>query len=307
MNIAATRAYGARRGMRSQSAMEYLMTYGWAILVIAVILGVLFQLGVFGSANLAPKAKAGQCQVQIVGSGSSTTHQLAGLCSPELPQYVAQFNGQNLFIGIPANDMFNNINSAQAITISIWYDMYSLPSSWVDIISIPNLNSVAIQTDGSEALSFWASNALNTHVPVSSAGAAYNPLNKWNNIIFTIAGSSCTVYFDGVVYSSGCGGTFSGPFAISQFAQIYLNDGNFGDTFWPGEIANVQIYNASLSSTEASALYQEGIGGTPVKPQNIVGWWPLNGNENDYSGNNNNGQPTGIEFASFWTSGYTAP
>ena len=32
-----------------QSAMEYLMTYGWAILIIAVVLGVLYQLGVFGS------------------------------------------------------------------------------------------------------------------------------------------------------------------------------------------------------------------------------------------------------------------
>ena len=32
--------------------MEYLMTYGWAILVIAVVLGALFQLGVFSGANL---------------------------------------------------------------------------------------------------------------------------------------------------------------------------------------------------------------------------------------------------------------
>ena len=31
--------------------MEYLMTYGWAILVIAVVLGALFQLGVFNSAS----------------------------------------------------------------------------------------------------------------------------------------------------------------------------------------------------------------------------------------------------------------
>ncbi|MDE1852063.1 MAG: hypothetical protein KGH69_05290, partial [Candidatus Micrarchaeota archaeon] len=31
-----------------QSAMEYLMTYGWAILIIAVVLGALYQLGIFG-------------------------------------------------------------------------------------------------------------------------------------------------------------------------------------------------------------------------------------------------------------------
>ncbi len=30
----------------SQSAMEYLMTYGWAILIVSIALAVLFQLGV---------------------------------------------------------------------------------------------------------------------------------------------------------------------------------------------------------------------------------------------------------------------
>ena len=44
----------ARRfaGAKAQSAMEYLMTYGWAILIIAVVLGALFQLGVFNSTSL---------------------------------------------------------------------------------------------------------------------------------------------------------------------------------------------------------------------------------------------------------------
>ncbi len=37
---------------KAQSAMEYLMTYGWAILIIAVVLGALFSLGVFSGGNL---------------------------------------------------------------------------------------------------------------------------------------------------------------------------------------------------------------------------------------------------------------
>ena len=36
---------------KAQSAMEYLMTYGWAILIVAVVLGALYSLGVFGGAN----------------------------------------------------------------------------------------------------------------------------------------------------------------------------------------------------------------------------------------------------------------
>ena len=36
--------------MKAQSAMEYLMTYGWAILIIAVVLGALFELGLMEAA-----------------------------------------------------------------------------------------------------------------------------------------------------------------------------------------------------------------------------------------------------------------
>ncbi len=41
--------------VRLQSAMEYLMTYGWAILIIAVVLGALYSLGIFSSATFAPQ------------------------------------------------------------------------------------------------------------------------------------------------------------------------------------------------------------------------------------------------------------
>ncbi|MEM3215705.1 MAG: hypothetical protein QXS17_02200 [Candidatus Micrarchaeaceae archaeon] len=40
-----------RHAFKAQSAMEYLMTYGWAILIIAVVLGALFSLGVFSSSS----------------------------------------------------------------------------------------------------------------------------------------------------------------------------------------------------------------------------------------------------------------
>ncbi len=39
------------KGRKAQSAMEYLMTYGWAILIIAIVLAALFSLGVFSSSS----------------------------------------------------------------------------------------------------------------------------------------------------------------------------------------------------------------------------------------------------------------
>ena len=73
-------------------------------------------------------------------------------------------------------------------------------------------------------------------------------------------------------------------------------------------IANVQLYNTSLSTNELQALYLEGIGGSPVNLQNLVAWYPLNGDVKDYSGNNNNGQAGSyISFNNTWLSSYTQP
>ncbi|MDE1810974.1 MAG: hypothetical protein KGH66_02960 [Candidatus Micrarchaeota archaeon] len=40
-----------KKGFKAQSAMEYLMTYGWAILVIAIVLAILFSIGVFSGGS----------------------------------------------------------------------------------------------------------------------------------------------------------------------------------------------------------------------------------------------------------------
>ncbi|MCL5427882.1 MAG: hypothetical protein M1321_01745, partial [Candidatus Marsarchaeota archaeon] len=69
---------------RAQSAMEYLMTYGWAILVIAVVLAALFALGVFNGSTLpsACIAQSGfQCKITAfngIGGLSATVGQATG-------------------------------------------------------------------------------------------------------------------------------------------------------------------------------------------------------------------------------------
>ncbi len=45
----------------------------------------------------------------------------------------------------------------------------------------------------------------------------------------------------------------------------------------------------------------------PIDQNHIVGWWPLNGNVQGYSGNGNQGTATGVTYTSTWTNGYTQP
>ncbi len=50
------REHSRRAGTRSQSATEYLMTYGWAILIIAIVTGAFYSMGAFSTALSGPSA-----------------------------------------------------------------------------------------------------------------------------------------------------------------------------------------------------------------------------------------------------------
>jgi len=98
-----------------QAAMEYLMTYGWAILIIALALGVLYSLGVFNPNRLKPVGcflpAPFSCQIQsfkgsngnlsiLLGQGSGQTITITG---------VACVDNSRLSNGLPSNnaDWFN--------------------------------------------------------------------------------------------------------------------------------------------------------------------------------------------------------
>lgn len=126
------------------------------------------------------------------------------------------------------------------------------------------------------------------------------------------SGTPDVVYINGIKTNQACS---PGPsLGTGQFgAPTYSTAANIGASgagtnSWNGLISNVQIYNISLTSNVISAMYDEGIGGVPLSLNNLVGWWPLNGNPYDYSGNIQNGAIAGsVSFTNSWVSAYSAP
>ena len=301
------------QSFRSQSAMEYLMTYGWAILIIAVVLAALFELGVFNPMTFAPKASPGSCQVvRPEGAGTTNFISLEGECNGELPQYVASFRGtvsSNISMALPTIQTANT-------TMSAWF-MPQNPYVWGGGIyylgsapPYPNSNGYGIIAVN--ANSGWCGSTTHTYIDIlasSIAGycvtSAIFKINTWNYValVTTPDGSNrdFSLYLNGFWYNIT---NYPTPRVPEYNALIgsSIEDDNFY-----GEIANVQIYNTALSANDVQSLYHEGIGGAPIKIQSLVGWWPLNGNANDYSGNNNNGVPSGVTYTSNWYSSYSAP
>ena len=317
-NVHKNNAAGRFAGAKLQSAMEYLMTYGWAILIIAVVLGALFQLGVFNANNFAPKAPPGSCQV-FRPNGPYTTSfiNLEGICSGEIPQYVANFSQS------PAGYIVANAPPAtmSQITVVFWINPVNngywgnSGNYWENAISgssgCGNNYYFFIEAGHNPPAESWG--VINSAFK-DSPGVPLAP-NTWQQLVGTYNGSALLIYLNGKQIGS--------PFTASESsipvtnAIITFNGVTISGTKpvtsgggcnpISGNLANIQIYNTSLSANDIQALYLEGIGGAPIDLQNLVAWWPLNGNANDYSGNGNNGAPTNVVFVSNWWSGYTPP
>ncbi len=293
--------------LRLQSALEYITTYSWAILMVAVVLGVLYFIGAFNPYTYVSKTQPGSCFVDRPnGPGTNQFVSLEGTCLNEEPEYVMQFNGQNAYVSLGNSVVLSpEAGSKGQMTLCIWYDVLSTTNYHGFLLkgenapSNGNLWEYAIGQGSSQDYTVWASGGAN----IASYSAATPTANKWYFACFTFSepNSQSYAYIDGTQYAA----TWSGGTASQGTGNVVLGAGENG--YSDVELANLQLYNTSLDANEVTLLYDEGIGGDPVQLPYLVGWWPLNGNADDYSGNGNNGNANSVKYTSGWASAYTAP
>ena len=119
------------------------------------------------------------------------------------------------------------------------------------------------------------------------------PLNAWSFVAFTTTSTGASIYVNGKMVASISASEY---IASSKDNQLVIGDQSGGTRYFNGSMSNIQVYNTSLSSSQIQQLYQEGINSVPISNSGLVGWWPLDGNPNDYSGNNNNGTPVNVAY-----------
>lgn len=280
-----------------QSAMEYLMTYGWAILIIAVVLGALFQLGIFNASSFTSRMQPGSCEVyRPNGSGSSISASLTGTCSG-IPEFA--------LIGVAGANGLAQITAKYPLTtftVTMWAYLKGGGAGTILAMTTNPFNTNANQIDigfinsgASVEANVWAGeNDLNNVPPRYTTGG-------YVFVAFAYNGNGGTL---SVNNQSSI--TLANTLYQPTFTQIDLGVGEGqGMNNLNGSIANVQLYDTSLGGSALKSLYLEGIGGAPIQIENITGWWPLNGNGNDYSGNNNAGQVESGGFTTYWINYYT--
>ena len=305
--------------------MEYLLTYGWAILIMLGAIAALFTLGLFSTGTLAPKAQPGNCQIQRPdGPGTTFLVSPAGLCAGEQPNFVATFTN-TVIAYAPKSRPINSAWNGGSWTIVAWVRVDSMTGT-------PNNKFIAEETlgctsglwvnpDGSigvqfQTIEWYGGNAIN---PCASAGgvgitsSVIVPYGTWAMATAEFqygsqAGNYVTVCTNTVCTSQAWGTPPHGP---DDYAN-YSYDWAFGSGSCCGspnlvlDLSNLQLYNTALTQTQINEIYSYGIGGVPPYLQNLVGWWPLNGQLTDYSNEGGNATASGsITYTNAWSNGYT--
>ncbi len=284
--------------LKAQSSIEYLTTYAWALIVIAVALAALYTIGVFNTGGLTASASPGGCQVyRPYGGGSVQVISLQGLCSGIRPKFVARFSGTG---NVEVPDSYY-LNATSQITITAWIYASGGGPSTQEVLSKASAMSSngyifpKMENGGSEiAFSLGIGNSWDTLT------ANYPNPDSWHFVAAAYNGYAMSIYIDGSIAAETA--SYSGD--INTDNNILVIGGDPG-TYFTGLVSNVQVYNKSLNSNQISQLYGKGIGEPPQLLQNIVGWWPLNGDAGDYSGNGDNGASNSIAFVSSWNNGYS--
>jgi hypothetical protein len=171
----------------------------------------------------------------------------------------------------------NSLQATTVLSISAWVRFTSGSSTYrfgvasrFDTSSNINYGLILNQGTGTRtARIFSGSNILNSTKTID--------INKWSHIAATVDSNGATIYINGV--ASGTNSSFT----INSVADadFYIGYSQFFNSFFPGEISNVAVWNSTaLTSTEITEIYNLGV------PSNLhtfsgaapTSWWQIGSN-----------------------------
>ena len=231
----------------------------------------------------------------IFGSNNIGTMTNASWSAPSL---TTGFDGVDSYVVGNANTLLS-----RPLTVTAWvYDTEPATVVSQNIRNeIFNGGSILLNLQGNKLCFYEA--GVNTAFLCSTTAISRS---KWYflSATYNMSTNTETVYINGAVADtlsiSGTPSTESTN-AISIGECEYCGSETY---FFKGYISDVQEYTNALSPGAISDLYQKGISSVPLAGQSNIGWWPLNGNANDYSNHNQNGSsvntyPAQLNYSSF--------
>jgi len=221
------------------------------------------------------------------GQGNTGTLMPLGSEAPLAPgklNSALSFNGINQWVdcGATVDDSITT-----ELTLAAWIKDDGIPSNHLFIIS----NDYTHGTWKGYDFFLWHDGCLYADVGTGELGRVsyLMPVDTlWHHVAVTWDGTTVTLYVDGnSVGITPLSGTYNDP-----GKNTYVGKFNWPVNYNPhGKIDDVRIYDHALTPNEIDALAsQECV----APPDNLVSWWPGDGNAEDFVGDND-----GVNSATF--------
>jgi hypothetical protein len=203
------------------------------------------------------------------------------------------FNGSTDKITATAVDP----NLTHALTLSCWFKTTTVAAGYRATLGYtPNFamfNGAATTTHNSY---YVQTNAGTAGRDPASATVS---INTWYHQAMTAVdgAGTCQGYLNGVAD----GASFTTPNSTFVSAANVSIGHDAGPDLFNGSLADVAIWNVTLTSLEIAAL-AAGVRPGRIRPSSLIGWWPLDGlvsPEPDLSGRANNGTLTAAPALDF--------
>jgi len=200
-------------------------------------------------------------------------------------------------------------------SISMWFELKSAidptDNSWSPIVDLYNA-TVNGGVGGGQAYDFggaWAGGSSSQfgwgeYWPQNwqfcdTPNGVIKPNVKYNAVVAVHNYTNITVYINGNK-ENNCVITANVIKVIANSQNLVLGVGDNppgGDEIANATISNVQLYSKTLNYSQVKGIYFNGSNAGPNQNENsVIGWWPLDGNANNYLGPGGNGTITGAVF-----------
>ncbi len=193
----------------------------------------------------------------------------------------------------------NSLDLTGPITIEMWIDPVSMPQAGTGEYLVDKAGAYALFITSSNTIQLSDTQGHYAHTPNSAPIST----GSWINVVATFSteagnalSSNTAIYINGAPQPLTSTGNWM---PISTMGNPLFLGGTTGMGRQPfnGLMADVQLYGTGLSANQVEQIYLEGQAGPPLQNSGLVGWWPLEGDTNDYSGNAHTGFPRNIAYA----------
>ena len=212
--------------------------------------------------------------------------------------HVASFNGGAAVYAV------NTPTVGYSYTISQWIYLYAptgpynSPTYSTSIPTIDIYNALANGgIGGGQNLDFgggFAGGTFSQFVWEENGQFCFTPANSilpntWYDVAVSVQSYSNVIIYVNGVGQAVCSLTANAPPLSSMvIPSIAIGANPVGTiSLFYGKIANVQLYNQTLSGYTVARLYNGGMAGFPLQNSSLIGWWPLLGDSYSYMSNTN--------------------